>query len=96
MSEYLLRSVDDDWFDLPADQLPEVLRPNTIESSPVTGWGDHRIAVEGAEIAFSYEDPGIQVIIEGTIPETIARRIIEEVLANVERSTGLRGRIVEL
>ena len=60
------------------------------------GRGEYRIEVAGVEIEFCDEDPGIQVCFYGELPEPLARRIIDEVLSNIESAAGQRGRIVEL
>jgi hypothetical protein len=96
MREYLIRRTDGEWFDLPFGRWPEVMRPNSISSHPVEGWGNHRIEVEGVAVAFSDEDPGVHISFEGELPEAVARRLVEEVLENIERTTCQRGRIVEL
>jgi hypothetical protein len=96
MREYLIRRTDGEWFDLHRMRWPEVLRPNTVASKTVVGPGDYRIEVKGAGISFAYEDPGIHICIEGELPEALSRRVVVEVLANIEQATGQRGRIVEL
>ena len=96
MREYLIRRVDGEWFDLNVRQWPDVMRPNSMASKPVAGWGNHRIEVMGVEISFSDEDPGILMCIEGNLPDSMADQIIKEVLANIEKATGQRGRIVEI
>ena len=67
-----------------------------MPSRPAEGWGDHRIEVGGVEISFSYEDPGIQVTIEGDLPEELANAIVGEVLANITRVTGQQGRVFRI
>jgi hypothetical protein len=96
MREYLIRRTDGEWFDLPESSLSEILRPITVPSKPVPGWGNHRIDVEGVEISFSIEDPGIMIVIEGELPDTTCGRVVEEVLANIEKATGQRGRTVRI
>jgi len=96
--EFLIRRTDGEWFSLPPPgQLAEVLKPQTVPSQPTAGWGTHRIKIPNGVIAFSDEDPGIQVIFEEyTGSEDEALRIVEEILANIESATGQRGRIVPL
>jgi hypothetical protein len=94
--EFLIRRTDGKWFDLPADQFAAALRPSTFPSRPAAGWGDHRIEVAGVEVSFSYEDPGIQVGFEGELPEATAEQIVAEILENVARVTGQRGRVVRI
>jgi hypothetical protein len=79
-----------------ASQWPEVMHPTTVPFRPAQGWGNYRIEIDGTEIAFSDEDPGVQVIFEGELSDTLERQIVEEILSNIERTTGQRGRIIEL
>jgi hypothetical protein len=94
--EFLLRRTDGEWFDLRREQFGEVLRPSSYASRVVGGWGDHRIQVDGVHVAFSFEDPGIQVSFDGPIDATTASRIVQEVLASIEGKTGQRGSVVAL
>lgn len=95
--EFLIKRTDGEWFDLHHDQFAAVLRPKSFPSEAVEGWGDHRIKVEGCEIAFSYEDPGIQVIFEGNgLPEDTARKIVDEIAARITQTTGHASAVVEL
>jgi len=94
--EYLIRRTDGEWFDLDHTRFAEVLRPTSLPSKPVPGWGDHRIRVKGFEVSFSYEDPGIQVVFEGSMSEEDADRITQEVLANIVQATGQQGKVIPL
>jgi hypothetical protein len=96
MTEYLIRRTDGEWFDLHATRLADALRPSSFASERVEGWGDWRIRVEGVDISFSYEDPGMQVIIEGELPTKVADQIVDEIRQNIERVTGQKGRVVPL
>jgi hypothetical protein len=96
MSEYLIRRTDGEWFDLPVSRFHEALRPSSFPAERIEGWGDYRIQVEGVEIAFSYEDPGIHVNIEGALPAQVADRIVNEIRENIERVTGQQGHIIAL
>ncbi len=93
--EYLIRS-DDDWFDLQKDDFAQALCPLTFSSEQITGWGDHRIKVKGVDIAFSFEDPGIQIIFEDEIDGETADQIVDEILENIEKKTGQSGRVIPL
>jgi hypothetical protein len=86
--EYLIRSNESDWFELRKDDFSQALRPINFESEPITGWGDHRIKIEGVEISFSYEDPGIQITFWGEIDGEIADLIVDEILENIQKTTG--------
>ena len=97
MIEFLIRRDDAEWFDFPYDCRVDVLRPLSIPSRPIEGWGSHRIEVEGAEVSFSDEDPGILVVFEtGSLESTRARQIVDEICQNIETQTGQKTRVVEL
>jgi hypothetical protein len=95
--EFLIRRMDGDWFDLHYGRFPDVLHPDSFPSEQISGWGDHRIRVLGEEIAFSHEDPGIQVIFEGNLidPEQ-AGQIVQEIAENIMHATGQGARIIDL
>lgn len=97
MFEFLIRRKDKEWFDFPFEEYPEILRPIQTSSKQVTGWGSHRIQVEGEEISFSDEDPGFQVTFEsGKLSEERAGQIMEEICKNIESKTGQETRIVRI
>lgn len=97
MIEFLIRRDDGEWFDIDYGRLDEMLHPNSVEWQRVDGWGIFRIRVGDGEISFSDEDPGIQVAFEsGMIDHESARRIIEEVAANISAVTGQAARVVEI
>ncbi len=96
MIEYMIRTCDGDWFNLHRKDYEAVLKPKSFASGPESGWGDHRIACEGIEISFSYEDPGIQVAFEGDIPEDVAKQIVEEIRERIEAATHQKGYVVDL
>jgi hypothetical protein len=97
MIEFLIRRTDGEWFDLDSSRNAEVLKPRSVSSEPVSGWGDHRIKIPNGVISFSYEDPGIQVMFdEFSASREEARLMVEEILSNIEAATGQRGRIVDL
>ena len=94
--EYLIRRTDGEWFDLGPDRYDFALRPSSLPSRRIEGWGDYRIEVGGVEVSFSYEDPGIQVTFEGEVAETVADAVVAEVLVNITAATGQEGRIVKI
>jgi hypothetical protein len=96
MTEYLIRRTDGEWFDLHATRFGEALRPISFASERVPGFGNWRIRIEGVEISFSYEDPGMQITIEGELPPAIADQIAEEIRQNIELVTGQKARVVAL
>ena len=67
-----------------------------LEANRLPGGGDHRIKVEGIEIAFSFEDPGIHISFAGEINGEIADQIVDEILKNIEATIGQSGRVVTL
>ena len=87
---------DGNWFNLHRDSFAEVLKPKSFDSQRLSGWGDHRIETEGVEISFSYEDPGIQVMFEGDLPEALATQIVEEIRENIETATNQKGYVISL
>ncbi len=92
--EYLLACNDGDWT-LGYSQWSDVFHPNSMEYERLPGI-EYRLRVVGVPVFFAEEMPGIQVCVEGEIPEEVGRQLVTEVLANLERVTGQRGRIVEL
>lgn len=97
MIQFLIRPIDDAWFNLHKNQFAQVFQPQSFVSQPIEGWGDYRILVEGAEIAFSYEDPGIQVIFEGgKITEAQVKQVIDEICANITTLTSQQCEVVPL
>jgi hypothetical protein len=94
--EFLIRRTDGEWFDIHLSAMPDVLQPARRPSRSVTEFGDHRIEVDGVHIAFSYEDPGIQVTFEGDVDAAWARSVVEEILERIESMTGQSARIIAL
>ena len=63
----------------------KILHPNSFESEKIDGWGDYRIKVYDREIAFSFQEVGIQISFEVCeIDDQRAETIIDEVCRNVE------------
>ena len=95
--EYLVRCIDGEWFNLHCNDFGNVLCPKTFSSKVIEGWGDHRIEINGCEVAFSYEDPGIQIIFESDeISEDIATKIVNEIYQNIVNHTGQKGKVIFL
>jgi hypothetical protein len=93
--EYIVRRVDDDWFDIPYDRLGEVFRPARTPSTPVEGSNGFRILVEGEQVSFSDEETGIVVRFEtGDIDMCRADEIAEEIRQNIEAVTGQPARLI--
>jgi hypothetical protein len=95
--EFLIKRTDGEWFDLPSSRFKDVLRPSSMSSKPIKGWGDHRILVGDSEISFSDEDPGIQVVFEtGKLSAEEAGRVVNEIAANITAATGQQSRVISL
>lgn len=94
MIEFLIRPEEAEWFDFPKGSCP--FRPIRTPFKEVDGWGDERIGVDGCEISFSSEDPGIQVVFEGQISRERAVEIIEEIRQSIEAASGQSARVVSL
>ncbi len=94
MREFLINCADEDWA-LPFAKWEEVFRPNTVAFKRLPGV-QNRIEVEGVPIYFADESPGIQICIEGELPDETARRIVDDVLENLQRLTGQRGQVIDL
>ena len=92
--EFSVRPADASWFAIDRSMFPEVFRTSTQESREIAGWGDHRIRVAGVEVAFSVEDSAIEISFEGDIADSDARRLSEEIRANVERVTGQAATLI--
>ena len=75
MIEYLVRRTDGDWFDFPPGSEPYA--PISIPYSKVEGAENALIEIDGCEISFSYEDPGIQISFNGEISASRAAEIVE-------------------
>lgn len=58
--------------------------------------GQWRIEVEGCEISFSYEDPGIQVSFEGKMSQARANALIEEIKQAVEAAGQEPATVVQI
>src|SRR5688572_30831635 len=97
MREFILRLNEGEGFAGSYDSLPALLRPASIPSQPVAGWGSHRILVEGAEISFSDEEFGFQVVFEtGDISEERAQEIMEDIAANIRAKTAATTSVVPI
>jgi hypothetical protein len=86
LKEYLLRRRDKDFCLIDVSKFSDVLHPNSFESEKISGWGDYRIKIGDCEIAFSFEEAGIQVFFEICgIDDKKAEMIIDEICRNVEK-----------
>jgi hypothetical protein len=87
VAEYLIRTAEA--HDLPLfdrERNAAVLTPARFACTPIEGWGDFRTRCGDAEVAYSGEDAGWQVIIEGSLPDP--DRFIAQVTAQVADAVG--------
>lgn len=94
MIEFLLKRTDGEWFDFPDGSDP--YRPLKIPFRHVEGWGNGRIEIDGCQISFSYEDPGIQISFAGQIANERAEQIVEDVRKHIEQLSGQRGESIQI
>jgi hypothetical protein len=52
MLEYIILPAGGGDFHLPAHRYDDVLRPNSLPSEPIEGYGTHSIDVDGCEVYF--------------------------------------------
>jgi hypothetical protein len=96
-AEYLIRRTDGKWFDLGPKNFESTLVPAKLPWRKVAGWGHFRIEVEGCEISFSVEDPGIQVVFEHDVFTAEQElQLLNEMLSNITRHIGQKGVVVPL
>lgn len=87
MAEYLIRTKDGDWPAIHADRLAAALAPEGSGCQPVLGYGDLRLTCGAATVAFSGEDSGWQVSVDG-IGEHEADRLVEVFTQRVSVESG--------
>ena len=87
VTEYLIRTSEtQEWPAFDRGRVREVLTPRGFECSATKGWGDYRLRCENAEVAYSGEERGWQVTVEGDLPN--ADRFIAQVTAQVADAAG--------
>lgn len=97
MLEFLIKRIDGDYFSIHPNDFPNVLRPASMPSKKIDGWGSNRILIKGEEISFSDEMVGLQVCFEtGTLEQSEAEQIMSDILMSIERFTGEKGKIVQI
>jgi len=85
--EYLIKATSGEDLVLPHGSLDQVLSPHSRPSRQLSGSGDYRMAVDGGQIAFSWEAPGWLVMVEG-LPEEDAEALVTEIAAQIGAATG--------
>ncbi|MFJ4122304.1 hypothetical protein ACIP3U_13380 [[Kitasatospora] papulosa] len=97
MLEYLLATDGDDFLGpVRSDRSPDVLRPTGWGAVPVAGDGHYRIAVEGVEIEFAWEMPGLQVTVHGVSDESVVEDLVATIAGQVGTELGVRVRVIPL
>lgn len=95
--EFMLKINDGAGWSENYSRYPGLLRPASMISSPVPGWGSHRILVNREEISFSDEDFGFHVVFEtGSLSHEEAEKICNEICENIKRLTGCKTEIIPL
>lgn len=94
MIEYLIKPTESELFTFTKGSTPyrTIRTPFTV----VDGWGDGRIEVEGCQISFSYEDPGIQVSFEDSMPQERADEIVREIKQSIEVAGNETAEVIQI
>lgn len=97
MLQFLIRRTDGPWFEIPDERFEEVVRPHSVPSTPILGRDVYRIGVQGCELSFSFEEPGIQVVVEsGEMTAELAKRLVDEISASITEATGQKSEVIQL
>ncbi len=87
MPEYLIRTVDThEWPAFHRSRNAEVLMPRGRQCEEIGGWGDFRLRCGNAEVSFSGEESGWNVVVKGDLPDADA--VVEQVTRQVEQAAG--------
>jgi hypothetical protein len=87
--EFLLTREDGQTLLLDSSQYAAVLKPTSMACRQVTGWGAHRIEVQGCPIVFGFEPTGITVTFQNwLLSEKDMARIVQEIAASLSRELG--------
>ncbi len=90
MREYLIRPVEGhDWIPVAADALAQVLTPAGWDVHVVPGLGSHRVSVDGVEVAFSDDQVGWQVSVEGQLSHDRADALVDTVARQLAAHAGV-------
>jgi hypothetical protein len=91
MHEYLIKAEDGDFLIPRGDSLAETLQPRGYDCGQVPGKGEYRIRCGEVELAFYFEDPGIQVVADTTDdpPDTLVDAVAAQVAAATGRPTSV-------
>ena len=96
VAEYLIRAADRDVLIIHQNDLAHALHPRGIDCAPVEGWGDYRMTCGNNEVAVSFDDPGIHLIIEGEDTREAKDTLAGAIAAQVDTATGRGTYVVPL
>jgi hypothetical protein len=89
MSEYLIRTASTHELPaVPSGRLAHVLVPAGFSCEQADGWGDFRIRCGATQIAFSAEDPGWQVSVDGPMSDADCERLVAAITEQIGQATG--------
>jgi hypothetical protein len=89
MCEYLIRTAST--HQLPALQrgrLADVLLAPGFSCERADGWGDFRMRCGDTQVAFSAEEPGWQVTLEGPMTDADRERLVTTITQQIGQATG--------
>jgi hypothetical protein len=97
MIEFLIKRTDDRWFEIPASDFEEIVRPRSVPSRVLGDKEVYTLEMAGCEVSFSHEEPGLQVTFEsGQISEEQAERLVSEIAASITAATGQKSAIIQI
>ncbi len=85
---FVIRPRPGDWLRLEQCQFASALQTSSVSSTPVAGWGDHRIRARDVEIAFACENDAVEVSFEGDIERGDAELLVKEIRDSIASATG--------
>lgn len=88
LAEFLIRTTESHEWPAFRDPMADVLIPKGSNFAAIEGWGDFRMAGTDAVVAFSGEEVGWQVIVEGSISAERAEALVGVVTEQISRSYG--------
>ena len=88
VKEYLLRAEDGDFLLISPAEYADALHPAGVACQPVDGWGDYRFRCGETEVAVSFEDPGLQVALEGELDGSAADEVVQVIARRLAHHTG--------